>query len=266
MPTTITMLARKGGVGRTTLTGSIAGELARRGARVLCIDLDGQASLSRFFFGSEHVERLDPETTIAAVIADYGSEPDEVIHQTEIKGISIVPACDAVEKLASPEYDPKELTTIRHFIREVESLFDVVMIDTPPNTNVATTVAGVLAADYVLSPVPADAFGTQSIISVQRAVCEAVRYQPNLSILGYVLNQLQHNGVNDAYVKMVRQLHGAQVFATEVPLAVAYREAMALRMPISHHKPKLKPAKIIAALVDEIDQRITSTPAKRSAA
>ena len=72
MTTTITLLARKGGVGKTTLTASIAGDLARRGAQVLCIDLDGQASLSRFFFGSEHVERLRPDETIAAIVSDYG--------------------------------------------------------------------------------------------------------------------------------------------------------------------------------------------------
>ena len=59
MTTTITMLARKGGVGRTMLTCSLAGEISRRGARVLCIDVDGQASLSRVFFGSKKIEQFD---------------------------------------------------------------------------------------------------------------------------------------------------------------------------------------------------------------
>lgn len=265
MTTTFVMLARKGGVGKTMLTASLAGELARRGARVLCIDLDGQASLSRFFFGSEQVERLNPQTTAAAVVSDYGSEPDEVIHATPIKNIFIVPSCDALDKLATPTI-PKDVYTIQTLIKSVSDRFDVALIDTPPNTNVATTLSGIVAADYVLSPVAADAFGTQSIISVQRAVAEAVRYQPNLNILGYVLNQLQHNGVNDAYVKMVRQLHGQQVLETEIPLAVAYREAMSLRMPISQYKPKVKPAKIIAALVDEINVRLKPSSSRKKVA
>lgn len=265
MPTTITLLARKGGVGKTTLTASIAGDLARRGAQVLCIDLDGQASLSRFFFGSEHVERMRPDETIAAVVSDYGCDPEEVIHETPIKNIFIAPSCDTLDKLATPNI-PKDVMTVRKMIAEVAGRFDVILIDTPPNTNVATTLAGIVAADFVLSPVAADAFGTQSIISVQRAVGEAVRYQPNLRILGYVLNQLQHNGVNDAYVKMVRQLHGQQVFETEIPLAVAYREAMSVRMPISQYKPKLKPAKLIAALVDEMNTRIESSSTRKKVA
>ena len=264
MTITITMLARKGGVGRTTLTCSMAGELGRRGARVLCIDVDGQASLSRVFFGSAKIEQLDPSETVAAVMANYGSEVDEVIHQTAIENIAVLPACDALEKLAVPEVG-ENVTAIRDVIMSVADRFDVVLIDTPPNTNVATSWAAVVASDYVISPVPADAFGTQSIISVQRTVGDAVALNPNVRILGYVLNQVQRNGVNDAYVAMVRQLHGSQVFATEVPLAVAFREAMSVRTPISHHKPRSKASKVIASLVDEINERIESLAAGRAA-
>lgn len=265
MPTTLTMLARKGGVGRTTMSISIAGELARRGARTLCVDLDGQASLSRVFFGSPHVERFNPAQTVAAVLADYGAEPDEVIHKTDFENISVLPACDAVEKLAIPEATDA-VGTIRDFIQTIRGDFDVVVIDTPPNTNVATTMAGVVAADFVISPVPADAFGTQSIISVQRTVADAVEYQPNLRILGYVFNQLQRNGVNDAYVKTVRQLHGEQVFETEISLAVAFRESMSARMPISLHKPKSKSAQMISEFVDEMNQRISGLAQRKAAA
>lgn len=264
MPMTFTMLARKGGVGRTTLSVSIAGELASRGARVLCIDLDGQASLSRVFFGSEIVEGFAPQETAAAVIAEYGSDPSEVIHATDFENISVVPAGDALEKLAVPETN-SSVTTIRDLLSEVSVSFDVVVIDTPPATGVATTMAGVVAADFVLSPVVADAFGTQSIISVQRTVSEAVRFQPNLRILGYVLNQLQRSAINDAYVKTARQLHGDQVFATEIPLAVAYREAMSVRKPIGLHKPRTKAAKLIKELVNEMTTRIESST-QRSAA
>ena len=192
-------------------------------------------------------------------------DPEEVIHETPIKNIFVAPSCDTLDKLATPSI-PKDVMTVQRMIADVEGRFDVVLIDTPPNTNVATTLSGMVAANFILSPVAADAFGTQSIISVQRAVGEAVRYQPDLRILGYVLNQLQKNGVNDAYVKMVRQLHGQQVLETEIPLAVAYREAMSLRLPISQYKPKLKPAKIIAELVDEITARIESATSRRKVA
>ncbi len=264
MTITLCLLARKGGVGRTTLTASLAGEFAKRGARVLCIDLDGQASLSRVFLGPDKVEQLDPTTTTAAIIGNYGSEASEVVHGTAIDGIALVPACDALERLAKPGVGDCQ-SSIADLVQEVSSSFDIVLIDTPPNTNVATTWAGIVAADYVISPVPADAFGTQSIISVQRIVEEARAVNPTVGILGYVLNQVQRNGLNDAYVRTVREVHGSQVFETELPQAVAFREAMAVRMPLAQYKPKVKAAKLIGSLADEINERITSSVARRAA-
>lgn len=257
MTTTLSVLARKGGVGRTTIVVSLAGEFRRRGARVLCLDLDGQASLSRVFFGSEKVESLEPTRTSAAVIAGYGSEPTEVIHETPLAGVWVVPASDTLERLATPEIG-EQGNTVRNLVASVAEEYDVVLIDTPPNTNVATTWSGVVASDFVISPVPADSFGTQSIISVQRTVGEAVRVNPGLRLLGYVLNQVQHSKINDAYIRMVRQLHGGQVFKTEVPLAVAFREAVAMRRPICEHSPRCKGARAIASLADEINDRIES--------
>lgn len=258
MPLTMTLLARKGGVGRTTIAVSLAGEFVQRGARVLCVDLDGQGSLSRTFFGSTMVESLDPTKTVAAIVSKYGvGEPDEVIHKTAIEGLSVVPAGESLEALAVPGVGERP-ETLRDWIREMDGLYDIVIIDTPPATGVATTWTALIASAYVLTPVPADAFGTQSIISVTRVVEDVGKVNQGIRILGYVLNQVQRNGVNDAYVRMTRQLHGSQVFETEIPQAVAFREAMAMRKPIGQHKPRSKAAKVINALADEIDQRITS--------
>ena len=65
MPLTICLLARKGGTGKTTTTLSLAGALAQDGARVLCVDLDSQGSLSRVVYGPTEVEGLHPACTSA---------------------------------------------------------------------------------------------------------------------------------------------------------------------------------------------------------
>ena len=59
---TISVINYKGGVGKTTLTANIAGELAYRGYDVLMVDLDPQASLTFSF--------LEPENWREKVAAD----------------------------------------------------------------------------------------------------------------------------------------------------------------------------------------------------
>ena len=81
--------------------------------------------------------------------------------------------------------------------------------------------------------------------------------------IGFLYNDGQGNSVtNAAYVQMVRQLHGPQVFATEIPQAVAFGEAMAMRQPVTQHKPRSKAAKIVAALAGEISERIEDVERK----
>ena len=45
----ITIINYKGGVGKTTVTANLAGELAYRGKKILLLDTDAQASLTFSF-------------------------------------------------------------------------------------------------------------------------------------------------------------------------------------------------------------------------
>ena len=61
----ISVINYKGGVGKTTLTANIAGELAYRGYDVLMIDLDPQASLTFSFIDPEQWRSdVSPSKTI----------------------------------------------------------------------------------------------------------------------------------------------------------------------------------------------------------
>jgi len=54
----ISVINYKGGVGKTTITANLGAELARRGRRVLLIDIDPQASLTFSFIPPEEWVKL----------------------------------------------------------------------------------------------------------------------------------------------------------------------------------------------------------------
>jgi cellulose biosynthesis protein BcsQ len=60
----------------------------------------------------------------------------------------------------------------------------------------------------------------------------------------------------DAYEETLRKIHGPQVFETVLPLAAAYRQAMAERTPICMKKGKNKAQTTIVALASELDRRM----------
>lgn len=262
-PLTISLVARKGGVGRTTLALNLAAVFAERGASVVLVDLDGQASSSRALLGHSAVDQLDPNQTTAAVLASHQPDPDDILQETPWKGVQLMPACDALERYATPERCDTE-TALRDCLTAVQA--QLVIIDTSPNTHVLTTWTALVASRFVLSPVPPDAFGAQSIISVQRAVADVAVVNPQLSIAGYILNQVEpRESSSRAYIQTIRRVHGGQIFDSEIPRAAAFRQGIASREPVTRLQPRSKAAQSIRALADEIDTRLTQHLERRAA-
>lgn len=56
MPWIVAVVGQKGGVGKTTISASLAGEWVRQGRRVLLVDADPQASTQEWFVASEDGE------------------------------------------------------------------------------------------------------------------------------------------------------------------------------------------------------------------
>jgi chromosome partitioning protein len=259
----LTISARKGGVGKTTLTYNLSAALAERGLRVLMIDMDSQGSLSRVTFGPAHVEKMHPGQTMAGLFdPQYDPEPHEVIQATSVPNVSIVTACDRLESFNHP--DPVTQLSgqfvVRRFVEEVSNDFDACLIDTGPNTQGLLAWSALTASDGVLVPVVPDAFGAQSIIHMQRLVEQVqTKANPKLRILGYLINCWQKNAVCLAYEQTVRSLQGGQVLMNTIPLQAVYREALAERKPIVAYKPKVAASKVVRAVAVEVVERLVGT-------
>ncbi len=261
-PLTICVMSRKGGTGKTTNALNLAGSFVNDGLRVACLDLDGQGSLSRCLLGPARVESMHPANTTAGLFdPKYDPTPDDLIQPTRFDRLFVVPSSDALETFnrPSPAEAGEAQFVIRRFLDEAANRIDLAVIDTGPNTSGLLGWAALAASDFVLTPILPDPFGSHAIIHVQRLVEESqVKVNPKLRIAGYLLNMVQKNAVQQAYEQTLRQIHGGQVFTTVVPLLAPYREAIAERAPVTLLKPKVKASKVVKAVAEELEARITA--------
>ena len=254
----LAIVARKGGVGRTPICQNLAGACADRHAKILLIDQDPQGSLSKNFFGKEHVNRLGPGQT-AATIYSGGHQLQSVIHETAISGVFIVPANDHMQEF---DYFPaqkkdRKVFALRKFMSQVEQDFSMILIDTPPNAGNLPVAATWAACDYSLTVIQPTKNAIEAIADIKTRIAAVMAStNPGLSDLGCLLTNVKNTKVHRSYVRAVRQLYGENIFKTVIPTRTVFEEAIAARMPVTHYRPKSDIAETFRQALREIGQKI----------
>jgi chromosome partitioning protein len=256
----ITTLNQKGGCGKSSCTYHLAGAFSGKGLRVLLVDMDPQSSISQGFWGPTDARRLDPEETVAALFPGNRPHPEQVIKQTGIPRVDIIPGSRAATKYNTPEpwTAPEDSQTcLRDLLAEVSGSYDIVLADCPPNLHLASWVA-MVASDHIIIPVQPEDFGAMGIIDVQESIAMVrAGANPGLNLLGYLLTMVApRKTLHQAFEETLRSIYGPAVFETRFLEAIAYAEAITKRMPIEQYKPKGEPAKAIRELADEILARM----------
>ncbi|MEK4031800.1 plasmid partitioning protein RepA [Methylocystis sp. IM3] len=149
----------KGGSGKTTTTAHLAEFLAFHGYRVLAVDLDPQASLSTMFGLQPELDVGENETIYGAIRYDAERRSmAEIVQSTYIPNLHIVPG--QLELMEFEHETPKFLVEhrksgqvffarIQEAIAEVEDIYDVILIDCPPQLGFLT-LSALCAATAVL--------------------------------------------------------------------------------------------------------------------
>lgn len=256
----IALLNRKGGVGKSTSTFNLGGTLAKRGRRVLLVDVDPQSSLTQGIFGPESTAAMDPSGTIAAAYAGEVARPEQVVIPTGFAGLDLVPGSEhsSAFETGRPHEEPWERQTcLAELLGDLGPSYDHVLLDCPPALGLCSW-AALAAADCVLIPVQCEDYGAQGLPLVFKAI-EAVRLavNPRLRPLGLLLTMYAaRRSLHQIYGDLLRQQYGDDVLTAVVPEAAEVPESIMLRKPVCHHKPKGAASKAFAALADEVEARL----------
>ncbi|NEO34464.1 MAG: AAA family ATPase [Symploca sp. SIO3C6] len=164
---TVTAASLAGGQGKTTSCFFLARALASRGYRVLMVDADPQSSLT-LYLGHE-VEPNQP--TLLEVLKKQVAVEDG-IYESSYKNLWLIPSDDALEAIQDylSSIAMGELA-LRRRLKEVSDLFDVCIVDSPPQRS-QICLTSVVAADELLIPAEASSKGLHSLVRTLQLVDE----------------------------------------------------------------------------------------------
>lgn len=250
----VTLVNQKGGVGKTTTAVSLAAALARRGQRILLVDLDPQANATSALGidGGDHAGIYDAildETEIAECIVDV---PDE--------GLSLVPAnrdlSGAEVELVPAMARERRLVTA---LQPVRARFDWVLVDCPPSLGLLT-INALTASDSVVIPVQCEYMALEGLSRLVETL-DLVRrnLNPSLAVLGVVLTMFDgRTRLAQQVVEEVRR-HFPQTFQTIIPRSVRLSEAPSHGQSIFRYEPGGRAAAAYDALAAELLARVGVT-------
>lgn len=245
----ISISNHKGGVGKTCSTCNIGAGLARKGKKILLVDLDPQANLS-LSLGIKDAERNVYE------IISGRLKIHETIH-TLTENLDIIPSH---LDLAGAEVELSNKIGREAFLKSILSTilseYDFVLIDCPPSLGLLTTNA-LVSSQEVYVPIQTEYLSLQGI-SKLIDVIEKIKENINRSLIlsGIVITQFDSRKILNRDIASAIQEHfGSLVFNTKIRENVALAEAPCKGKDIFRYNVKSNGAMDYESLCCEILDR-----------
>ena len=191
----LTFFNHAGGVAKTSSVRDIGYILATLGFRVLLIDVDPQANLTRWLGVSNKVGLH--QTVFPAVVGNGVSDDDLALPPPlRVHGLDLIPGHLDIARI-----EPQLIgiimgvTRLRNAVRKLEH-YDFVLIDPPPSLGQLSALA-VIAADQVVVPLPTNSKGLEGLPTVISMVKQYRQAAPDLKVAFFLLTQFDERTRHD---------------------------------------------------------------------
>lgn len=243
---------QKGGVGKTTTAVNLAGELVRRGQRVLLIDSDPQGNATT----SLGIAKRNLAATTYDLLMET-TDLDQIIISSGRERFDIIPADEdlagaAIELVGAERREWRMVDALQR----VTTAYDRVIIDCPPSLGLITLNA-LNAAQRVLIPLQCEYLALEGLAQL-KGTLDRVHdsLNPALQILGVVMTMYDgRTNLAQQVVEEVQRHFPQLIFRTLIPRSVRISEAPSYGKLIVEYDPLGRSAQAYAALADEVLQR-----------
>jgi chromosome partitioning protein len=241
---------QKGGVAKTTTTLNVAAGLARRGRRVLAIDLDPQANLTEGL----GIDPTEVEYSSYEVLVNPKQGVGFATVETNA-GVDLVPSTMQLSaaELALAGKVGRELL-LRQALRTAKQQYDYVLIDTPPSLGLYTLNA-LAVANSVIVPLQTHIYALKSMPYLEQAIELVQQLNEPLAISGIVCTFATNTVLSKGIEERIRRQYGDLVFRTTIPNTIRLAEAPAVGADIVRYAPDSSAAIAYEHLCDEVEAR-----------